>query len=71
MDLKPEKRALRKALVERILAVDLDERRSQEEWLAGRFAELPGFAGASTVLLYASAFPEEIATRPMLERALT
>lgn len=71
MDLKSEKRALRKALVERILALGLDERRSQEAWLAERFADLPGFVDATTVLLYVTAFPEEIATRPMLERALT
>lgn len=57
-------------MVERILAVDSNERLRQESDLIDRFATLPGFDAAGTVLLYVSAFPEEINTLPMLERAL-
>lgn len=38
--------------------------------LAKRLDELPGFASATTVLLYVTAFPEEVRTHGMLERAL-
>jgi 5-formyltetrahydrofolate cyclo-ligase len=70
MDPPAQKRALRRAMVERILALDPNERRAQEEALAARFATLPGFESARTVLLYVTAFPEEIATGPMLREAL-
>lgn len=70
MSLRREKRALRPALVERILAMDPDDRIAQERDLTARLPELPGFAGAKTVLLYVSAFPEEIGTRAMLDAAL-
>lgn len=70
MDQPAQKRRIRKSMVARILALDPAERGVQEETLNARFAELPGFAAAETVLLYVAAFPEEIATRPMLERAL-
>lgn len=50
--------------------MDPAERRRQEAALADRLVDLPGFAAAPSVLLYASAFPEEIATAPMLRRAL-
>ncbi len=66
MDVAARKRALRRELIGRILALDPDSRRAQEAALAGRFAALPGFAGAGTVLLYVTAFPEEIATGPMI-----
>jgi 5-formyltetrahydrofolate cyclo-ligase len=64
------KRALRREMVARILALDPVQRRRDDALLAARFPALPGFARAHTVLLYASAFPEEIATGPMLKRAL-
>jgi 5-formyltetrahydrofolate cyclo-ligase len=67
---RERKRALRRAIVERILALDPQLRRREEAVLAARFATLPGFAEAKTVLLYVTAFPEEIATGPMLEQAL-
>ncbi len=35
-----------------------------------RLATLPGFASAGTILLYASAFPEEVDTTPLLRVAL-
>jgi 5-formyltetrahydrofolate cyclo-ligase len=57
-------------MVARILALDPDIRRRDEAALAARFATLPGLAAAETVLLYATAFPEEIATAPLLEQSL-
>src|SRR5215217_1345136 len=70
MDIPAQKRQLRKAMVRRILDLDPADRRDQEAVLAERFAELPGFDAAQSVLLYVTAFPEEIDTRPMLRRAL-
>jgi 5-formyltetrahydrofolate cyclo-ligase len=70
MDIRAEKRALRRAAVAGILAMDPAERRRQEAALAERLPGLPGFAGAGVVLLYANAFPEEIATGPLLRAAL-
>jgi 5-formyltetrahydrofolate cyclo-ligase len=70
MDVRAQKRSLRREMVARILAMDPDDRRAQEVALAGRLAELPGFAAAGTVLLYVTAFAEELDTRPMLETAL-
>jgi 5-formyltetrahydrofolate cyclo-ligase len=70
MDVAARKQALRRELVGRILALDPDVRRAQEAALADRFAALPGFVGADTVLLYVTAFPEEIATGPMIGLSL-
>lgn len=70
MDLPAQKRVLRKTMVERILALAPEVRNEQEATLAARFSELPGFAAAGVVLLYVTAFPEEIATRSMLQTAL-
>lgn len=70
MDFKAQKRRIRKAMVERILALSPADRGLQEAALAARFANLPGLAAAETVLLYVTAFPEEVTTRPMLERTL-
>ena len=70
MDLSAEKQRLRREIVSRVLALDPADRRRQEDWLAERFATLPGFAAAKTVLLYVSAFPEEFTTGPMLRQAL-
>jgi 5-formyltetrahydrofolate cyclo-ligase len=69
MDPKARKAEIRRAVVARILAMDPDDRRVQEAALARRFEQLPGLAGSKTVLLYASAFPEESDTRPILRRA--
>jgi 5-formyltetrahydrofolate cyclo-ligase len=57
-------------MVERILALDRPRRRRDEALLAEKFAALPGFSTARTVLLYVTAFPEEIATGPLLEQSL-
>jgi 5-formyltetrahydrofolate cyclo-ligase len=70
MEIPAQKQALRRILTERILALDCDERHAQEAVLTARFASLPGYEAAAAVLLYVSAFPEEIATRAMLELAL-
>src|SRR4051812_10414321 len=70
MDLPTEKRALRRAVIARILALDPAQRRREEAELADRLVTLPGFAAAGTVLMYVAAFPEEIATGPMLAEAL-
>lgn len=70
MDFRAEKRGLRLLTLERILAMDPADRTLQERALAERLPTLPGFAGAHTVLLYASAFPEEIDTGPMLQQCL-
>src|SRR4051794_4812709 len=69
MDARTRKIAMRREVVARIMAMDPVDRHSQEAALADRFEALPGFAVARTVLLYATAFPEEIDTRPMLLRA--
>lgn len=61
---------MRKATVARILALDPSARRAEEAALAERFPRLPGFEAAERVLLYASAFPEEIATAPLIDDAL-
>jgi 5-formyltetrahydrofolate cyclo-ligase len=57
-------------MVERILSLDPASRRLAESALAARFATLSGYAEAGTVLLYATAFPEEIDTRPLLVETL-
>ena len=69
-DVRTWKRALRREVKARILAMDPEERRREEAELIGRVADLPGFAGAGTVLLYVSAFLEEIDTAPILRLAL-
>ena len=71
MDIPAQKQAIRRAMVERILALDPDDRRRQEADLTRRLATLPGFEAAGTVLLYVSAFPEEIATGPALRQVLS
>src|ERR1041385_5254290 len=70
MDHRAEKRRLRLEMVERILTMDPADRALQEHALVERLGTLPGFAGAHTVLLYVSAFPEEIDTGPMLQQCL-
>ena len=70
MDPQSEKRELRRAMVERILALDPRDRSAQEAELNTRFAALPGFAEAGTVLLYITAFPEEIDTKAMVDLAI-
>ncbi len=64
------KRALRVEIRARILAMSPDVRGVEERALVDRLPDLPGFREAGAVLLYASAFPEEFDTGPMLRLAL-
>ena len=70
MDFKARKVEIRREVIARILAMDSEDRRRQEAALTRRFETLPGFGPARVVLLYASAFPEEIDTRAILRRSL-
>ena len=70
MDIKARKSQIRREVVAKILAMDPQDRAARELALARRFAELPGFDRAGTVLLYVSAFPEEFDTRPMIRLAI-
>jgi 5-formyltetrahydrofolate cyclo-ligase len=60
------KRQWRRLILAAISALEPGERRAQERSLIGAFPALPGFATAETVLLYVSAFPEELETREIL-----
>ena len=66
MTIKARKAAMRREVIARILAIDPWLRSEQETELVNRLGSLPGFARSETVLMYASAFPEEIDTGPML-----
>jgi 5-formyltetrahydrofolate cyclo-ligase len=63
------KRQWRRSIIAAIDALDPDDRRAQEYALVDAFAGLPGWAEARTVLLYVSAFAEEIRTAPFLSMA--
>lgn len=71
MDIQARKRTLRRAMVAQILDLAASMRRAQNAELLQRFPSLPGYSTAGTVLLYATAFREEIATEPLLEHALS
>ncbi|HEU5117666.1 MAG TPA: 5-formyltetrahydrofolate cyclo-ligase, partial [Isosphaeraceae bacterium] len=68
--LHERKRALRREIPERIRALDPLERLRQENSVRALLPKLPGYDEARVVLLYASAFPEEIDTRPLIDSAL-
>ena len=70
VDPRAIKRTLRVEIRGRILGMAPELRRREEAALVERLPELPGFSGAETVLLYASIFPEEFDTGPMLRLAL-
>jgi len=70
IDVPSQKRAIRGEIVARVLAMDPAARRRQEAELQRLLPGLPGFEGAGTVLLFASAFPEEYDTAPLLRLAL-
>jgi 5-formyltetrahydrofolate cyclo-ligase len=63
------KRQWRRATIAAIAGLDPDDRREQEAALAAALPRVPGWTQAETVLLYVSAFPEEIRTAPMLAMA--
>lgn len=70
MDLRAQKRRLRRTMVDVILAMDPRVRRAEDEALLGRFLTLEGRREAGVVLLYVKAFPEEIDTDAFLTRSL-
>ena len=63
------KREWRAAILAAVAALDPDVRRSEEAALIARFPHVPGLAQARTILLYASAFPEELPTRELFASA--
>ena len=63
------KREWRRAMVEAIAGLDPSDRRAQEASLAEAFPRLPGWHEARIILLYVSAFPEEVDTGPLLTMA--
>jgi 5-formyltetrahydrofolate cyclo-ligase len=64
------KKDLRRSARSLILALCPRERAAQEAVLVRLFDKLPGYAEASTILLYAKAFAEEFETRPLFIQAL-
>ena len=64
------KTAIRRETIARILTLSETDRDAQEESLTKRFATLPGVDRAEWILLYASAFPEEVRTAAMLRWVL-
>ena len=65
-----QKQHLRRLVARCIHALDPVERSDQQRMLASRFAGLPGLDTSATVLLYVTAFPEELDTRPWLDWTL-
>jgi 5-formyltetrahydrofolate cyclo-ligase len=55
-------------LMQRVAALDPAVRRQEEETLLALAPTLPGFEQASTILLFASTFPEEIPTAALLQQ---
>ena len=70
MTMRQVKRAMRQDVIARVLAMSPEDRSRQQSALLQAFPTLPGFAKATTVLLYVSAFAEEFDTLPMLRAAL-
>jgi 5-formyltetrahydrofolate cyclo-ligase len=68
-ELVATKRRWRRSILAAVATLDADDRHAQESALVDAFAGLPGWAEARTVLLYASAFAEEIRTAPFLSMA--
>jgi 5-formyltetrahydrofolate cyclo-ligase len=64
------KATIRRETIARIMALSEADREFQEATLTRQFATLPGLDRAEFVLLYASAFPEEIHTAAMLNWVL-
>lgn len=67
---RARKRALRQRFRHAILAMGAAEREREEGVLRERLPELPGFAQAETLLLYVTAFPEEVRTWDLLRGVL-
>lgn len=69
MTIRRAKAKARQNAIARVLAMRPAERAGQQAALVSLFAVLPGFAQARTVMLYVSAFPEEIETLPLFQVA--
>lgn len=67
-ELSQAKRALRALVRSAVLAMDPAERAAAEQAIRANFLDAPGRERARTVLLYASCFPDEVATGPLLDR---
>ncbi len=67
---KAVKKALRASTIASIRNLDPDARRAQEVQLLADVVELPGYRDAGALLLYVTAFDEEIGTSPLITRAL-
>src|SRR5262245_15824421 len=63
------KRRWRRSIIAAINAIDPGDRSAQEAALVEAFPRLSGWTEAETVLMYVSAFPEEIRTAPLLSIA--
>lgn len=61
---------MRRAILEAVGSLALEIRRAQEATIADAFPRLPGWSGSRTILLYVSAFADEVDTRPFLTMAL-
>jgi 5-formyltetrahydrofolate cyclo-ligase len=70
MDLKAEKRALRRAIIARVRLMDADVRAREQQALIARVPGLNGYETAGTILLYRSHFSDEIPTSSLIKQAL-
>jgi 5-formyltetrahydrofolate cyclo-ligase len=61
---------MRREIVARVRALDPARRAAEQAALDAAFPTLPGLGGAECVLLYASAFAEEVQTGPFLRWVL-
>jgi 5-formyltetrahydrofolate cyclo-ligase len=64
------KSALRKLIRSRIASLPVQARHREDRIIASLIRLLPGYARAETVLLYISAFPEEIPTLELMAEAI-
>lgn len=67
---KALKKALRASTIQAIRNLDPTLRRAQEAQLLADVVGLPGYQAAGTLLLYVTAFDEEIGTLPLIADAL-
>ena len=70
MSLADDKQRIRQETVNKILAMKREQRDVEEIELAEKLVTLPGFEGASKILLFASYFAEEIRTEPFFKKVI-
>jgi 5-formyltetrahydrofolate cyclo-ligase len=63
------KAEIRRAMIDAILSMPAERRRAEDEALFDDFASLPGLSTSKTVLLYLSAFAEEMPTHRLFVQA--